>query len=308
MKLLSVFILVALLGISLAVDEPSSQTGVSCSAFAALKIRVVGRGRCRGVAGADCVALASSQNDFQEAYNSWWSDGEQCEKVKLEEAAVAIATACASAYAKTIAKVECEGEGGFACGWSISDGSAFASAMARAIAQAAVDAGGVDANAFCVADVEAISGAVAEAAASAESKACVTGEGSQEDFQEAFVETLAEAVAEAFVTATAATCEKEGAAAAKSLCAGEAGAGGTSKETAKATEGAKAESTTGEVYACSAGLDDCCKTDYRGVTCSCTDPDCAGTWMRASDFTGGNPRTWRNPRTREVCQCAMPVV
>lgn len=112
-------------------------------------------------------------------------------------------------YTKTIAKVQCEGAGGFACGWSISEGSAFATAMSKAIAQAAVDAGSVDANAFCVADVEAIAGAVAEAAADSESEACVTGKGSEDDFQGAFVESLAEAVAEAFATATAKTCDGE---------------------------------------------------------------------------------------------------
>jgi len=110
-------------------------------------------------------------------------------------------------YTKTIAQVECTGAGGFACGWSIAEGSSYSVALAKAMAQAAVDVGTGDASAFCVADVEAVAGAIAEAAASAESKACVHGIGSEKDFQEAFVESVAEAVASAFVTATAKTCD-----------------------------------------------------------------------------------------------------
>ncbi|GAB5407600.1 MAG: hypothetical protein Aurels2KO_58310 [Aureliella sp.] len=156
-------------------------------------------------------AVSSSQSEFKEAYDEWWSgDGDSaCDGGKAEAAATAVATAIARVWANAASKVQCDGRG-FACGWSIANGNTYALGFAEALAQAAAEAADGDlATAFCYADVRAVSTALAEAAASAQSDVCVTNTGKQKDFQESYVQAVKVAIANAFASATARACNSE---------------------------------------------------------------------------------------------------
>lgn len=152
--------------------------------------------------------MSSSQSVFKEAFEDWFAEGEDaCSGEAIEAAATSVAVAIAEVWTSAAAKVTCDGYG-FACGWSIADGSAFALGFAEALASAAAEAvSGDAATGFCYADIRAVSVVLAEAASEAQESACVENEGTEEAFQASYVQAVKVAVADAFASATASACK-----------------------------------------------------------------------------------------------------
>lgn len=149
--------------------------------------------------------MSESQDGFKKSFEEWFSD-EMCDSGVVESTATAVATAVAKVWSDAAIKVECEGTGGFACGWSISNGQTFALGFAEALAQAAADAGALTAvEGFCFADIRALTPVFAEAAGQAQVQACFNGT-TVEDFDKSYVEVVREGVATALARASASKC------------------------------------------------------------------------------------------------------
>eukprot|EP00210_Caulerpa_lentillifera_P005098 g4870.t1 len=263
---------------------------VQCSAFANLRINLVGPGSCQGSATANCQAVASSQTVIREAFVNWFANDGICDGEKVEAAARAVAEAVASVYTSAIASVSCTGAGGFACGFALGRSDAFAVSFARAIAQASADTGVDTTNAFCVSEIEALGGVIAEAASRSQARACVAGIGSEEAFQEDFTEQVSQVVAQAFASATAIGCsDGQSAANAQATCDGVA--------IVSPTPGAT------DIIPCNANIvRACCGTSYRSRVCVCN--GCGGAQRRQTNFNDGEGfRTWRTISNGAVCVC-----
>lgn len=248
--------------------------------------------------------MTTTQNDYKEAYEEWWSaEGAECDKGKAEAAAKAIGTATASVWAEAAVKVKCEGVG-FACGWSASGGEAWAIAFAEALAQAAAEAtdphGASDA--FCFSDVRALSAAIAAAAAKAQADACTEGK-EVTAYEEGLAVSIAEAVADAFATATAAACSEDGTASASSSCDGK----GTSKVTEDKFTLGDTCAAVSQVNACKGpGKDMCCPESFQRTICTCMTKKCEnGPWIKQSDFDSATNsiRSLRDSKGN-ICFCS----
>lgn len=149
--------------------------------------------------------VAESQDEFKKSFEEWFSD-EVCDAGAIESTATAVARAVAKVWSDAAIKVECEGAGGFACGWAISNGQTFALGFAEALAQAAADAGALSSvQGFCFADIRALTPVFAEAAGQAQVQACFNGT-AVEDFDNSYVEVVRTGVATALARASASKC------------------------------------------------------------------------------------------------------
>lgn len=149
--------------------------------------------------------MITSQSEYKEAYDDWFSEEGLCEEGKASAAASAMAQATAKVWADAAVKVTCEGYG-VACGYSITGGQAWSIGFAESLAQAAAEAGGGGAEGFCYADIRALAVVIAEAAGNAQASACST-KGTQEDFQNEYAAAIEVGIATAFAEATAFACE-----------------------------------------------------------------------------------------------------
>eukprot|EP00210_Caulerpa_lentillifera_P005099 g4871.t1 len=291
-----VFALVLCLGILSAYAQPSSPSPsgtsqVQCSAFAALRVELVGPGRCTGIASANCRAVASSQTVMREAFANWFADEGICDGEKRRVAAQGIARAVAAVYTSAIARVSCTGAGGFACGWAIGRGDAFAISFARAIAQASADTGVDTTQAFCISTVRGLGGVIAEAASRSQARACVNGIGSRTSFEQDFTEQISEVIVNAFASATAIGCSD-----------GESAAGAT----ATCEADVDIDSTPGstDVVRCTGAVfSTCCPRSYSSRVCACS--GCGGGQRRITDYDNdnGTPRSWRDIESNVACAC-----